>query len=64
MTGSFAPDKPSGAADSAEDGMGSTRGTKLKVIGPELPDIDTDEQFAANWKITKEKEVVSLPSSA
>ena len=32
-------------------------GGKLQVFGKELPDIDTDEQFQAYWKITKAKEV-------
>ena len=58
MTASHASHKPSGAPDALGNGMGGSRGkNKLKVIGQELPDIDTDEQFAANWKITKEKEV-------
>lgn len=58
MTGSRASHKPTDAVDTVGNGMGGTRGkTKLKVIGRELPDIDTDEQFAANWKISKEKEV-------
>lgn len=57
MTGSRASHKPTDAVDTVGNGMGGTRGkTKLKVIGRELPDIDTDEQFAANWKISKEKE--------
>lgn len=58
MTASHASHKPPGAPDALGNGMGGSRGkNKLKVIGQELPDIDTDEQFAANWKITKEKEV-------
>ena len=58
MTSLRGPSKPSGAADSVGNGMGGAGGkSKLKVIGPELPDIDTDEQFAANWKISREKEV-------
>lgn len=36
--------------------------TRLKVIGRELPDIDTDEQFQANWKISKQREVSTYPT--
>jgi hypothetical protein len=36
---------------------------KLKIIGRELPDLDTDEQFQANWKISKAKEVRLLLDS-
>ncbi len=58
MTASHASHKPVSPPGAVGNGMGGSRGkNKLKVIGSELPDIDTDEQFAANWKITKEKEV-------
>jgi len=33
---------------------------KLKIIGKELPDLETDEQFQATWKITKAKEVCHI----
>jgi len=40
------------------EAMKSAQGKrKLKIIGRELPDLDTDEQFQANWKIPKAKEV-------
>ena len=29
----------------------------LGTIGPELPDNDTEQEFQANWKITKKEEV-------
>lgn len=37
---------------------------KLKVIGKEYPDIDTDDQFETNWKLSKAKEVVLWPRKA
>lgn len=30
---------------------------KLRIIGKELPDLETDAEFQASWKITKAKEV-------
>lgn len=29
----------------------------LGTIGPDLPDNDTEQEFQANWKITKKEEV-------
>ena len=34
--------------------------SRLKVIGKEFPDRETDDQFQTNWKISKAREVSSL----
>ena len=55
MTREHKSSSPTRKDAAAKKSMSGKR--KLKIIGEELPDLESDEEFQANWKITKAKEV-------